>query len=262
MGPKFDPSWSSPKSSAVSPDTVPKSPAGLEPLQYHKTNRVNPSNYGIIRQLWCDWFRTNFGQAGTFLSRGKYFEVPLPDLPSELNVLDKSSIEYEVLKATYISEVNEVNKINAKYKRDRVKMYTAVWTALPEEARNDIRRDETFDAIDQLGNDPLALTNLIAKYASAVLVSDTVGTQVNATDAFGLYRQRATMSLAEFNLGINARVEQMRACKSHVPDDLTLAVNYVNKLDPVRYGSMQNAIHNKMLPRPATMLAAFNAASD
>jgi hypothetical protein len=125
-------------------------------LKYSPSNALVPNNIAEVRLDWTDKLQTQFGEGASFIKTGKYYVASMPPPPVFDPDWEVTSLEYRATEKDYLKERGYVNDENNAMKKDRVKIYSAMWGATGVEARNQMERDTSFAAMDTGPKDPLA----------------------------------------------------------------------------------------------------------
>lgn len=157
------------------------------------------------------------------------------------------------------------NKEVARLKQNFPKFYAHLWESLSVESKEEVTHHADYVAAD-LASDPNALWSIIRRTHLTEVHGAVMGPLeiVNLKSKFSSMRQRPNVTLGEFKRDFDIQLSVLAGAGVAVIPQPELAVLFLTKLDPLRYGSMMTQLSNEAAldrPFPATLIRAWTVAS-
>lgn len=157
------------------------------------------------------------------------------------------------------------NKEVARLKQNFPKFYSYLWESLSVESKEEVTQHADYIAAD-LANDPNVLWSIIRRTHLTEIHGAVIGALevVNLKNKFNGMRQKPTTTLGEFKRDFDIQLSVLAGAGVAVIPQTELAVLFLTKLDPLRYGSMMTQLSNEATlgrPFPETLIRAWTVAS-
>lgn len=157
------------------------------------------------------------------------------------------------------------NKEASRLRQNFPKFYSYLWESLSVESKEEVTQHADYIAAD-LANDPNVLWSIIRRTHLTEIHGAVIGALeiVNLKNKFNGMRQKPTVTLGEFKRDFDIQLSVLAGAGVAVIPQTELAVLFLTKLDPLRYGSMMTQLSNEATlgrPFPETLIKAWTIAS-
>jgi len=229
--------------------------------------------------------RREFGDLAFFFQDDAYYEEPMPIRPTRSTAAavpdrarrgaaraaaeEKSDAEARededvlseasILKSLYLEEAKQVIQANRRMKNDRAKAFEIIWQSMSLESQRVVEDCSTYD---HKKKDPLELIRAIKKTHRGVASRDPIENIAAAEAEYFAIYQRKDESLAGFKERLDNHLRLMSAVGAIQLSDERLASDFISKLNNSRYTELKCNVYNKIIPRPTTLAAAYQLASE
>ena len=253
----------------VSKDTtaVMAGPIGTVPMLHHPVGRVEENNY-------VDWLpkmelhlSSIHGEASYTLISGKLWEpeeVPLP----VINANDPPLV-VKRKEDSYLTLCKDRDKQLIKLKREIYpSFFAAIWNQMSLASQDRVKTcaGEAYAELMRK-KDFVQLVKFVKQAHLGSMKTVSEEDKRRATEAFFRLKQLPNESLAAFKLRFDTLLDTYDAVKEPRPPEERQAVEYLAKLDPVRFSAMRVHVENQRAlqpaadPTPKTLAAAHELAS-
>lgn len=164
------------------------------------------------------------------------------------------------------AEKARVNKV-ASMNEDAPKLYSALWANMSLESRELIQAHPNYRA-GLLARDPTVLVNITRETHLTKVhgpgVQAAAMDKVQRVKVFNKFAQESGVTIAAFKKEFESQLMVLAGLGEQPMTAQQLALTFLTKLDPNRYGDMLNDMENdaaKGVAYPATVQAAYNIAS-
>jgi len=216
-------------------ETKKKDPEEIPVLKYGPSN-----NFSKFKEAISKTALKNYGQLGKLIKLGKYFE------PEEPNNLDYDLVNdpYGVNKTTYLEDMKEYRKEMIKMRNERPKLYALILQYLSEESLEEIKRSDTFEAIDE-ETDPLRLWLLVEETHKVNSISKVEAvTKMAARTTYQGMRQGAYESIITYKERFTVALKAYEDQGNPEMEDGDVAMDFFRGLDNARYSHFKTEIMN------------------
>ena len=157
------------------------------------------------------------------------------------------------------------NKEISKLKQISPKFYAHLWESLSVESKEEVMQHADYVQAD-LENNPNSLWIIIRKTHLTEIHGSIIGALeiVNMKTKFSAMRQKPSVTLGEFKREFDIQISVLTGAGVAAIPEPELAVMFLTKLDPMRFGSMMTQLSNDAaLGRafPETLTKAWTVAS-
>lgn len=211
-----------------------------------------------------EYARLHYGDLAQMFTLDAYY-VPDPIEIGEFgNGEDDASDMNEIDIVMYTEERKLRLKEIVEMRKNRPKLFGAMWIQLSEESRNRIMDLQNYKTEIKKGDDPLKLWLAIKETHMTEGASTPALNQYHALEAYQKLRMVYPETLAIFLEKFSAAIKTITATGGTAPDDASQAVAFVMKLDD-RFTQLQETLKNNdslgVQRFPETLSSAHHAAS-
>jgi hypothetical protein len=234
-------------------------PTGLVPelplLQYGAT-----TNFIQFRKALVPYCENKFKELATFFHTNEYFMVGNIEFdPLELTEdNDPFGFKKELIKQKY----RDREKLQQELQSNSYALFGLIWGQLSESSIQVVTQHTDFDAIRELRDAPLELWRIIVATHVTVGTGQEIFDQAQARKDYAQLRQGNSETLVRFKERFDNCVMALTLRDQHVPSNQIQAIDFIEKLDSVRYSSFQVNIKNTTDQNqlPATLAEAYRRA--
>jgi len=155
-------------------------------------------------------------------------------------------------------------KRREEMEQDKVPMQAAIWGRMSMASKELVMMSKYWSKVKTL-SDPLALWKAICDTHASFSSGDA---DVDLNEAFSYFyslKQKSTETLPYYKAAFDAAFEELRERVPHhtmLPAQLNVSIQFITSLDPARFAELQLTYRNKVMPYPATLREAYQAASE
>lgn len=214
----------------------------LDILDYK--GRRNPKAYDEAAQKLETYITTSYGWNGHIFNHLADYEF------AELDEVDDDDFTPEndpngFAKASHLEDLKDRKKKINKYNDNKPKVYAIIWSQCTNAMQHKIREDENFGDFDAT-KDPLRLWGRIQEIllTGAGQFQNQIKVRLEAKRDFDRMRQYKNESVGDFYQRYLVEQQALTASEIELPDDEEQAMDFINKLDVLRFASLLADLDN------------------
>jgi len=214
----------------------------LDLLDYR--GRRNPKVYDDAAQKLEIYVTKLYGWNGYIFMNLKEHEFQeLPEIVDDK--FSKTNDKYGFVKAAYIEDMKELKKKTSAYNDNKPKVYAIIWGQCTSAMHHKIREDPDFNAFDA-AKDPLLLLGRIQEIllTGAGQFQNEIKLKLEAKRDFDRMRQYRNESVGDFYQRYLVEQQALTATGIDLASDEEQAIDFLNKLDVVRFASLLADLEN------------------
>jgi hypothetical protein len=169
-----------------------------------------------------------------------------PELPQiDNDMFSKQNDRFGIAKAAYIEDMKDYKKKLSTYNDNKPKVYAIIWGQCTNAMHHKIREDKEFATFDA-AKDPLLLWGRIQEIllTGAGQFQNEIKLKLEAKRDFDRMRQYKNESVGDFYQRYLVEQQALVASDIELPDPEEQAIDFINKLDVMRFASLLADLEN------------------
>jgi hypothetical protein len=209
--------------------------------------RRNPKMYDDAAQKLEIYVTKNYGWNGFIFMNLKEYEIPALPAPN-LNDFIKANDPVGFNKLEYQEMIKVRLKKVATYNENKPKVYAIIWGQCTNSMQHKIREDKEFATYD-IEKDPLKLWGRVQEIllTGAGQFQNATKLKLEAKRDFDRLRQYKNESVGDFYQRYIVEQQALEASEIDLPPDDEQAIDFINKLDVIRFASLLSDLENATL---------------
>jgi hypothetical protein len=220
------------------------------------------TNYAAFKKVLVPYCQKEYPYLAKFFKTGEYYDPP--EYEYDEDMLHRRNDPFGL----YADEVKQALKQRREIIKDMeehsLSMYGLIWGQLSDNSIQTIQRHPDFDA-KEIGihcNDPLELWKVITATHVSTSSGDDVFDKHDSRQGYAGLKQEPHETLLQFKERFDDAVTTLELRKEHVPPPEDQAIDFIQKLDPLRYAAFQLHVRNNAHSEdpPSNLAEAFRRA--
>ena len=223
------------------------------------------NNFPKFMKIMSNECHKLYQEMGGIIDNAVLPELPEIEDPENADAFNAENDPFGRAKKIYETQLIEREKDVQRLKRYSIPMFSTIYSRLSEESLEKIQESEHYEEAFE-AKDPLRLWIIIGATHQGGAIGIPLLDRLSARKEYQSCKMLARESCLELKVRMTDCVDRLIAVgEQEVPADQQ-AVDYIDKLDPVRFGSLQVELHNDLQKgidtMPANLTAAFKLASN